>query len=131
MDLGWYGDLDIAAGTSFLAARAGIDRDAYGWRGWVQERVEDVQDGVTDYLTEASPPIPWRAAVTDAHAARFLLITAGNVDDERRAASFLQSAASDRVAVWNVVGADHTGGDATRPDEWRQRVVAFLDQSLD
>ena len=31
--------------------------DAYGWRGWLQERLENVQDGITDYLTAASPPI--------------------------------------------------------------------------
>ena len=61
---------------------------------------------------------------------RFLLITAGNVDDEGHAASFIQSDMAERVTVWNVDGADHTGGYDTRPDEWRQRVVEFLDESL-
>ena len=175
MDFGWYGDLDIAAGTTFLASRADIDRtrigvvgfsmggeeaigaaatdpliravvaegatgrqaadkewfaDTYGWRGWLQERLENVQDGITDFLTDASPPISLRQAVVTAPDTRFLLITAGNVDDEGHAASFIQSDMTERVTVWNVDGADHTGGYETRPDEWRQRVVEFLDESL-
>ena len=175
MDFGWYGDLDIAAGTKFLASLADIDRnrigvvgfsmggeeaigaaatdpliravvaegatgrqaadkawlsDTYGWRGWLQERLENLQDGITDYLTNASPPISLRQAVNHAADIQFLLITAGDVNDEGRAASFIQSDTTERVTVWNVDGADHTGGYATRPDEWQQRVVEFLDESL-
>lgn len=175
MDFGWYGDLDIAAGTEFLASRPEVDpsrigvvgfsmggeeaigaaaadpriravvaegatarqaadkawlSDVYGWRGWLQEQVEKVQDGVTDYLTEASPPIVLRSAVAQSPDTRFLLITAGNVDDEGHAAAYIQAAASDRVTVWNVEGADHTGGYDTQPDDWQRRVVEFLDESL-
>lgn len=176
MDFGWYGDLDIAAGTTFLASRADIDptrigvvgfsmggeeaigaaaadplvsavvaegatgrraadkewySNVYGWRGWLQERLETVQDVVTDSLTSASPPISLRDAVVDAPDTRFLLITAGNVDDEGHAASFIRSGGPARVTVWNVVGADHTGGFALQPDEWRHHVVEFLDHNLD
>jgi dienelactone hydrolase len=175
MDFGWYGDLDIAAGTSFLASRPEVDSgrigvvgfsmggeeaigaaaadpriravvaegatarqaadkawlsDVYGWRGWLQEQVEKVQDGITDYLSEASPPTALRSAAVNAPDARFLLITAGNVDDEGHAAAYIQAAASDRVTVWNVDGADHTGGYDTQPDDWQQRVIEFLDESL-
>jgi dienelactone hydrolase len=175
MDFGWYGDLDIAAGTEFLASRGDVDpdrigvvgfsmggeeaigaaaadarvravvaegatarqaadeawlSDVYGWRGWLQEQVEKVQDGVTDYLTEASPPISLRSAVVNAPGTRFLLITAGNVADEGHAAAHIQAGASERVTVWNVDGADHTGGYDTQPDDWQQRVVEFLDESL-
>jgi len=175
MDFGWYGDLDIAAATEFLASRPEVDpgrigvvgfsmggeeaigatasdpriravvaegatarqaddkawlSDVYGWRGWLQEQVEKVQDGITDYLTEASPPIALRSAVAQSPGASFLLITAGNVDDEGHAASNIQAAARDRVTVWNVEGADHTGGYDTQPDDWQQRVVEFLDENL-
>jgi dienelactone hydrolase len=175
MDVGWYGDLDIAAGTEFLASRPEIDpsrigvvgfsmggeeaigaaaadpriravvaegatarqaadkawlSNVYGWRGWLQEQVEKVQYGVTDYLTEASPPISLRSAVAQATGARFLLVTGGDVDDEAHAASFIRSGAPERVTVWTVEGAGHTDGYETRPDEWEQRVVEFLDGSL-
>ncbi len=175
MDFGWYGDLDIAAGTAFLTSRPEVDpgrigvvgfsmggeeaigvaaadsriravvaegatarqaadkawfSDVYGWRGWLQEQVEKVQDGITDYLTEASPPIALRSAVAQSPGTRFLLITAGNVDDEGHAAAYIQAGASDRVTVWNVDGADHTGGYDTHPDDWQQRVVEFLDENL-
>lgn len=104
--------------------------DVYGWRGWLQEQVEKVQYGITDYLTEASAPTALRSAVARSPGTRFLLITAGNVDDEAHAASYIQAAAPDRVTVWNVDGADHTGGLETQPDDWDQRVVEFLDESL-
>jgi uncharacterized protein len=175
MDFGWYGDLDIAAGTELLVSRAEVDpdrigvvgfsmggeeaigaaaadariravvaegatarqaadeawlSDVYGWRGWLQEQVEKVQDGVTDYLTEASPPIALRSAVVNAPGTSFLLITAGNVDDEGHAAAYIRAGASERVTVWNVEGADHTGGYDKQPDDWQQRVVAFLDETL-
>ncbi len=175
MDFGWYGDLDIAAGTAFLASRPDIDAtrigivgfsmggeeaigasatdpliravvaegatgrqpgdkawlsDAYGWRGTLQEGVERVQYGITDLLTDASPPLTLRSAVTDAPSTRFLLIAAGNVTDETHAARFIQDAAPERVSVWTVDGAAHTGGYATRPDEWQRHVLEFLDENL-
>jgi dienelactone hydrolase len=121
----------IAEGAT---ARRAADKewlsDAYGWRGWLQERVEHAQDLVTDFLTDASPPVPLRTAVREAPDTRFLLITAGAVADEGRAAAFLRSGAADRVTVWTVDGADHTGGYERRPDEWSARVVAFLDETL-
>lgn len=104
--------------------------DAYGWRGWLQEQLERVQYGITDYLTDASLPISLRSAVKRATDAHFLLIAAGNVDDEALAASHVKSGASDRVTVWKVDGADHTGGFDREPDVWQQRVVDFLDQHL-
>jgi dienelactone hydrolase len=104
--------------------------DVYGWRGWLQEQVEKVQYGITDYLTEASAPTALRSAVAQSPGTRMLLIAAGNVDDEAHAAAYIQTAAPDRVTVWNVDGADHTGGLETAPDEWEQRVVEFLDENL-
>lgn len=175
MDFGWYGDLDIAAGTKFLAARDEVDpdrigvigfsmggeeaigaaaadpliravvaegatarqaadkewfSDAYGWRGWLQERLEMVQYGITDFLTEASPPISLRSAVRAARNTEFLLITAGKVADEGRAAAYIQSGASERVTIWTVDGAGHTDGYNVHPNEWAQRVMAFLDEAL-
>jgi dienelactone hydrolase len=104
--------------------------DVYGWRGWLQEQLEKVQGAVTDYLTEAPPPPALRAAVARADGTRFLLITAGEVADEGHAAAHIAAAATDRVTVWTVDGADHTGGYETRPDDWQQRVLAFLDEHL-
>ena len=175
MDLGWYGDLDIAAGTAYLTSRTDVDpdrigvvgfsmggeeaigaaatdphvrvviaegatarraadkewlSDTYGWRGRLQVAIEYVQDAVTDYFTEASPPTTLRSAVSSAHDTYFLLITGGNVDDEGHAAAFIASGAPERVTVWTIPGADHTDGYTTTPEEWGDRVVEFLERHL-
>jgi uncharacterized protein len=59
-----------------------------------------------------------------------LLITAGHVTDERLAAAHLQAASPATVEVWEVPGADHVGGLTAAPDEWADRVLAFLGQVL-
>ena len=61
----------------------------------------------------------------------YALIAAGAVADEARAGEFIRGGAPDSVTLWEVSGADHTGGLRTEPDEWEQRVVAFLDGALD
>lgn len=103
--------------------------EVYGWRGQLQEQLERVQDAVTDLLTSAEPPAVLRESVADSDAA-VLLITAGDVADEGHAAAHLAAAAPDRVEVWSVPGAGHTGGLETDPDGWEERVVAFLDANL-
>jgi pimeloyl-ACP methyl ester carboxylesterase len=114
-------------------ARTAADKtwlsDAYGWRGWVQEQIERVQFGLTDLLTDASPPATLAASIAQADAS-FLLITAGRVADEGHAADHLAAAAPDRVTVWTVDDADHTGGLAVAPTEWERRVVEFFDDHL-
>ena len=104
--------------------------DTYGARGSLQERLETVQDKITDFLTDASPPISLRSSVADAMDTRFLLIAAGNVEDEGHAADHIRSGASARVTMWTVDGADHVGGYDTQPEQWRRRVVDFLDATL-
>ena len=115
-------------------ARTATDKawlsDAYGWRGWLQEQVEKAQFGVTDLLTDASPPTALRSAVHDAVGTPFLLITASTVADEGHAAEYLRTAAPERVTVWTVEGASHTGGLHTSPVEWEERVVSFFDEHL-
>jgi hypothetical protein len=68
--------------------------------------------------------------VKRAEGVPFLLITAGTVTDEHRAAEAFRAAAPDRVAVWNVDGATHTAGLDTDPSEWERRVIDFFDEHL-
>lgn len=116
--------------TGRSAADKGWLSDEYGWRGWLQEQVEQVQYGIVDYLAEPSPPTPLRRAVAEAPGTEFLLITAGEVRDEALAAASIRAGAPDRVAVWEVEGAGHTGGLDARPEEWSERVLEFLDAQL-
>jgi pimeloyl-ACP methyl ester carboxylesterase len=104
--------------------------DRFGVRGLVQEQLERFQDWATDLLTEASVPTPLRSAVEASGDTRFLLITAGNIPDERRAADFIAGGARDRVGIWTVADAGHTDGLRVAPDEWEARVVGFLTDSL-
>lgn len=107
--------------------------DKSGWLprhplGWLQRGMDAERDLIVRVLTDAPRPMSLSDAVA-ASDAPVLLITAGNVPDEAAAARWIASN-SPRVETWNVPAAHHTGGLATAPDEWRTRVVAFLDQAI-
>jgi uncharacterized protein len=103
--------------------------DVYGWRGHLQEIVEDVQYRITDYLSPASTPVSLERAVRDSDA-EFLIISAGAVTDEGHVAETLGRAAPERVETWTVDAAGHTGGLDTDPEEWVRRVTGFLDSTV-
>lgn len=115
-------------------ARTAADKDwfsdAYGFRGWIQEQLERVQDLLTDLLTAAPEPTPLAEAVRAAAPRPFLLIAAGDVEEEQEAADVLRSVSPATVRTWVVPGAAHTDGLDVAPDEWRARVVGFLDGAL-
>lgn len=104
--------------------------DAYGFRGWVQQRVDDLTYWFTDLLAPTGPPISLRDAAATMAPRPLLLITAGQVEDEQRAAEYIRSEAPSSVRVWEVPGAAHTGGLAAAPAEWEERVLGFLDLAL-
>lgn len=103
--------------------------EVHGWRGAVQERIEQLQYGLTDLLTDAPRPTVLRDAVARADVP-VLLIAAGRVADEGHAAAWIAAGAPDRVAVWTVDGSGHADGLAVAPEEWEQRVVGFFDENL-
>jgi dipeptidyl aminopeptidase/acylaminoacyl peptidase len=111
--------------TGRTAGDAAWLSDDFGLRGMFQEQVERVQDRVTDLLTSASVPTSLRAAV-EAGGARYLMITAGDVTDEGRAAAYIAAAALDRAETWSITGAGHTAGLGTAAVEWERRVIGFL-----
>lgn len=104
--------------------------DVYGWRGQVQRAFEWVEFTLTDLLTEASKPTPLADAVTMSAPRRLMLLTAGQVADERHAAEHLRAAAPDRVTVLEIPNADHTGGFDVDPEGWESAVVDWLDIEL-
>ena len=91
---------------------------------------EEVRQRVTDILTSASVPTSLRSAVEASGDTHYLLITAGEVEDEAHAATYLAAGAPGRVQIWTVAGAGHTDGLATAPAEWTDRVIRFLNTSL-
>lgn len=103
---------------------------AYGWRGTVTRTLHAAQTCLADLLSGARRPTPLADAVRDAAPRPILLIAAGQVVDEQHAVRALQAAAPRSVDVWVVLGARHTGGLTTAPQDWESRVVDFLDAAL-
>jgi dienelactone hydrolase len=111
------------------------DEDRSGWlpggiNGAVQRGTDWVTYHVAGLLTAAPRPRPLHDAIARTGPTHFLLIAAGGVADETRAARYFRSAAPARVQVWTVPGAGHTHGITTEPAEWESRVVSFLSRSL-
>ena len=104
--------------------------DEFGLRGALSERVEALTYGFADLLTSASPPITLHDAVRAAAPRPVLLIAAGLVPDEARAARYIQQAAPDSVDVWVAPRATHTHALNDYAAEWERRVISFLDQAL-
>ena len=104
--------------------------EEYGFRGLLQEGIDHLTFWFADLLTDAGPPVGLPDAVAAMAPRPLLLIAAGEVPDEPAVAERLRAAAPERVEVWVVPGAGHTGGLATAPEEWRARVLAFLDAAL-
>jgi fermentation-respiration switch protein FrsA (DUF1100 family) len=174
MNLGWYGDRDVAGALDWLQQRPDVDpgrigalgesmggeealgalaadgrlravvgegatnrvsgdlswlSEVYGVRGWFQERINWVTTTLTDFLTAARRPITLRSAVAAAPRP-VLLIAAGQVEDEAKAAEAIRQGSPGTVAVWVVPGAGHTGGLRAEPAEWERRVVSFFDATL-
>jgi dienelactone hydrolase len=103
--------------------------DRYGIRGSIEEQLAGIRTRLTDALTSAPVPTSLRDAVRRSRA-RYLLITAGDVEDERAAARYIAADAPRRVTRWQVPGAGHTGGIETHPRAWERRVIAFFDAAL-
>lgn len=114
-------------------SRTAEDKAAWlpgGIAGAAQRVIDRVTYGLVDALTPTGPPISLRDAVFRARDTRLLLIAAGSSRDEQDAAAAIRSVASDRISVWTVSGATHTGGLRAAPTEWENRVIAFLDDTL-
>ena len=97
---------------------------------WVNIAADWIKYGIADWITGARPPMALTSAVVAIAPRPVLLITAGTVADEGRAASSFHTAAPESVVVWNVDGASHTSGLATASADWETRVIDFLDQAI-
>jgi pimeloyl-ACP methyl ester carboxylesterase len=116
--------------TGRVAADKAWLSQAYGVRGWVQEQLDRVTYATADLLTAAAPPLELTEAVSQLAPRRVLLIAAGRVADEGKAAQRLRRASPSTVEVWVAPGADHVGARSTDPHAWEAQVTAFLDKSL-
>ncbi len=113
--------------------RTAADKAAWlpaGVSGALQRGIDRLTYAVVELLTPAGLPKTLHDAVARASSTPFLLITAGTVPDEARAAARLRSAAPTRVQIWTVPGASHTHALSAQPAAWETRVIAFLDDML-
>jgi pimeloyl-ACP methyl ester carboxylesterase len=115
-------------------ARSDADKawleDEYGWRGWIQLRLEWLQYTLADLLTGAEKPESLASSARRASPRPILMITAGLAPDEDNAARFV-AAGNENVAIWTVPDAGHVQGITTAGEEWERVVVEFLDQALE
>jgi pimeloyl-ACP methyl ester carboxylesterase len=104
--------------------------DEYGWRGWIQLKLEWLQYTLADLLTGADEPESLASSARRALPRPILMITAGLAPDEANAARFV-AAGNENVTIWTVPQAGHIQGITTAAEEWERVVVEFLDQALE
>lgn len=82
-------------------------------------------------LSGDPPPQPTLLdSMTQAASTRFLVIAAGQEDDEIAFNTFFQESLPDRCQLWVIPDAAHTGGLSVDPLEYEQRVLGFLSALL-
>lgn len=81
-------------------------------------------------LTGEEPPKPLLDSMVETQATRFLLIAAGNDDSEIAYNELFAETVGERVTLWIAPDTSHTGAFKKYPDEYEQRVIAFLDAAL-
>lgn len=116
--------------TGRVAADHGWLSDEYGWRGVVQEGLEWLTTSCTALLTPAAEPPALRDAVAAAAPRPILLIAGGAAPDEAIADRYIRSGSPANVQLWVAPDAGHTAALPADPQEWEQRVSAFLDAAL-
>jgi pimeloyl-ACP methyl ester carboxylesterase len=104
--------------------------DEYGWRGWLQTKLEWVQYSVTDILTDADRPTSLASAARGMSPRPILLIVGEATIDESNAALHIKAGSNGNVTIWTVPNAGHIGGLGAQPAQWEQVVVRFLDGAL-
>jgi alpha-beta hydrolase superfamily lysophospholipase len=100
-----------------------------GLQGAIQSLYYPIMWGVADAMSEADPPMPLDDAVRSLGDRRLLLISSDDPIDHA-AGPVLQRAAMASVELWEPPHTGHTQAVAVHPDEWRARVLEFLDREL-
>jgi pimeloyl-ACP methyl ester carboxylesterase len=122
-----------AVAAEGVTARTAGDKAAWlpgGLDGWLQRRIDTATYAAAGLLSGVPQPVDLRTALDTPPGRPVLLIAAGTDPDEQAAAGRLRAGNESRVQEWVVAGSRHTGGLATRPQEWESRVVGFLDAAL-
>lgn len=133
--IGAAGSDDRVAAVVAEGATARTDEDKswlvgeYGWRGWLQMKLEWLQYTLADLLTRADRPQSLAASAIGASPRPILMITAGDIPDEGDSARHI-AATADNVSVWEVPEAGHIQGLTVAPVDWEATVVGFLEAAL-
>jgi dienelactone hydrolase len=103
----------------------------HGVLGSIQRGLDRVTFGLAGVLSGAPEPVTLTSSARRASPRPILLIVAGNVPDESRAAATIQAGSPSNVRIWVAANAGHVVGLATDPGGWERTVVTFLTASLE
>jgi dienelactone hydrolase len=95
--------------------------------GVIQRLDGEIMWAVADLMTDAVMPMPLPEAVAAVGVPTMIIV--GASADERAAAPIL-TAAAPALQVWDLPETPHILSLERHPDEWKTRVIGFLDESL-
>jgi len=81
-------------------------------------------------LAGERPPTPLLNEMVRAAWTSFLLVAAGENDQEVASNEIFTQALGGQAELWVAPGVAHTGAYSRHPDEYERRLLAFLDSRL-
>jgi uncharacterized protein len=120
----------VAEGVTARGARDEGD-PASGVGGLFVRYTDWLTKNAAAMMTSADKPTQMREAIASmSPEQRVLVINAGTIAEEIAAAETFEAVDPQIVTTWIAADASHIDALSTYPDEWEQRVAAFLDSSL-
>lgn len=89
-----------------------------------------VMFAVVRLFSGSAPPLPLLESMQQAPTTQFLLVAAGNNDEEIAFNRLFAETLGSRADLWIAPQVGHTGAFARYPDEYERRITGFFDSAL-
>ena len=125
-----FQDIQVVIADGAYYTTASDSWPPYEFKDWVGWPVYPFLITFMELKSGASAPMSLREAASLITPRHLMLIAAGENGYEQVRAQSYYDEASEPKEYWVVEGASHCGGHLARPEEYKERITSFFDESL-